>query len=65
MQELRQRIRHLSYGHERATIGLKQEGDAALRAAADAAGRRQLEDYQEKAVLRRLGREQAGFCFCL
>jgi hypothetical protein len=57
-QELRQRIRHLSYGHGRAGVKLKQDADAALHAAAQAESRQRLEDYQEKAALRRLGREQ-------
>jgi hypothetical protein len=57
-QELRQRIRHLSYGHGRTVIKLKQDADAALHAAAEAESRQRLEDYQEKAALRRLGREQ-------
>ena len=58
LQELRQRIRHLSYGHGRAVIKLKQDAEAALHAAAEAESRQRLEDYQEKAALRRLGREQ-------
>lgn len=64
-QELRQRIRHLSYGHGRAVIKLKQDADAALHAAAEADSRQRLEDYQEKAALRRLGREQVRACAVL
>jgi len=58
LQELRQRIKHLAYGHDRATAALKQEGDAAVRATADENARRLVEDYQEKAALRALNREQ-------
>ena len=57
-QELRQRLRHAAYGHERAAAGLRQEGDAAARAVADDGARQKLEDYQEQASLRALGREQ-------
>ena len=57
-QELRQRIKHLVYGHDRAVAGLMAESDAAGAAAAAANRRRLAEDYAERTALRALGREQ-------
>lgn len=58
-QELRQRIKHLAYGHDRFVTSLKHETDAATAASADAARRRLDEDFAERASMKALNREQA------
>ena len=60
LQELRQRMKHLAYGHTRVVAALKSDADAANAANVAASSRRLVEDYAERTALKALGREQVN-----
>jgi hypothetical protein len=60
MQDLRQRIKHLVYGHDRSVAALKSEADAAAASTLAASSRRLNEDQAERATIKAFSREQAS-----